>query len=300
MSLVMRILPVLEKVAQLPLGEKISKFALVRKLYHSLHHYVMPKSAVVHGHVMYVNPRDESCMTESLVLRGVWEEQMTKLFQSIAKEGMVVVDLGANIGYYTLIAAKLVGEKGKVFAFEPEPDNYALLVRNIEENEYKNVCIPVPKAVSNRTGTMKLFLDPYSKGNHTIGPQVYDSQNTWGHILVDVTTLDKFFEKYNDSKIDVIKLDVEGAEEEAFDGMTNIVKKDDDLKIFAELYPVGLRSFGSSPESFLNKLIAHGFKLHIIDEQNGSVYLADVNSAIRICEENQQGWVNIFCTRSNL
>ena len=63
-------------------------------------------------------------------IHGYYEKGETELFKSIVKEGMTVVDIGANIGYYTLIAAKLVGEKGKVFSFEPGPDNYGLLLKN--------------------------------------------------------------------------------------------------------------------------------------------------------------------------
>ena len=70
---------------------------------------------------------------------------MTALVKRIVRNGDIVVDIGAHIGYYTLIFARLVGPKGKVFAFEPEPNNFNLLIKNIKINGYKNI-IPVQKA----------------------------------------------------------------------------------------------------------------------------------------------------------
>ena len=75
---------------------------------------------------------------------------MTDVVTKEIQPGDTVLDLGANIGYFTLLFAKLVGNNGIVFAFEPEPQNIALLTKNIKINNYKNVTL-VPKAVSNTT-----------------------------------------------------------------------------------------------------------------------------------------------------
>jgi FkbM family methyltransferase len=80
------------------------------------------------------------------------------LFKGIVKEGMVVVDIGANIGYYTLIAAKLVGKSGIVYVFEPMPSNYECLCKNIEVNGYTNVVL-IQKAVSNKYGIAKVWFE---------------------------------------------------------------------------------------------------------------------------------------------
>lgn len=68
-----------------------------------------------------------------------------------------MIDVGAHAGYYTLIAARAVGDKGRVFAFEPELSNYKLICKNVQLNSYRNV-VPVRKAVTNITGSIKLFL----------------------------------------------------------------------------------------------------------------------------------------------
>ena len=85
--------------------------------------------------------------------------------REILKPGMVVLDIGANIGYHTLISSKLVGNTGKIYSFEPEPHNFKLLLKNIEINEFKNI-IPINKALSNNIGSTKLFLDTQSENIH--------------------------------------------------------------------------------------------------------------------------------------
>ena len=95
---------------------------------------------------------------------GVYEPLETRIFKRLINRNDVVFDVGANIGYYTLIATKLVGEKGRVFAFEPEPTNFSLLEKNVKLNGYKNVVL-MQKAVLNKTGKTKLYLHRTAGGH---------------------------------------------------------------------------------------------------------------------------------------
>jgi len=122
---------------------------MARRTYGFLYSIIMPPNEIVLGEFeglkMYFYTNDKHGMTAQLFMGGHYEKYETNLFKRVVSEGMTVVDLGANIGYYTLLAAKLVGRKGKVFAFEPGPDNFSLLLKNIEANGYDNV-IPVQKS----------------------------------------------------------------------------------------------------------------------------------------------------------
>lgn len=91
---------------------------------------------------------------------GLYEPSVARLFENILGEGMTMVDLGANIGYYTLLASRLVGRSGRVYAFEPDPENHQYLLRNIVANGCRNVTV-VEKAVYNITGTMTFLRDPH-------------------------------------------------------------------------------------------------------------------------------------------
>ena len=103
------------------------------------------------------------------LIKPTHEQFETEVFKKEIEKGDTVLDLGSHIGYYTLIAAELVGEKGKVFAFEPEPTNFVLLKKNIKINNYQNV-IPVQKAVSNKNGKGRLYLKEKKTQN-----RIYDS-----------------------------------------------------------------------------------------------------------------------------
>ncbi|MEM3171086.1 MAG: FkbM family methyltransferase [Candidatus Hadarchaeales archaeon] len=128
------------------------------------------------------------------------------------EKGDVVVDCGANVGMFSLKAAKKVGKDGLVIALEPEKANVNLLRRNVEANGLDNVII-VQKAVSNRRGKIRLYLSPESPGSHTI------IKREKGHFeIVEVDTLDNILSEIGVTKVDFLKIDVEGAEKEVLEG----------------------------------------------------------------------------------
>ncbi len=252
------------KLASFTAGKGLSKLPLITRFHSFFYWHIKPTGIVlidVQGSKMYVDSRDIG-VAPFLLEWGFYEKYETELFKRLVKKGMVVVDIGANIGYYTLLAAHLVGDKGKVFAFEPDPYNYNLLCKNIEVNGYKNVTL-VRKAVFSKSGKMKLFLDKSNLGGHSLSEANVDKSAS---IMVDVTSLDDYF-KNEDCEIAVIKMDVQGLEMEVLEGMTNIISQNDNLKIITEFWPIGLKKSGSSPASFLNRLIKYGFELYQIGER---------------------------------
>ena len=141
---------------------------------------------------MYLNTEDTG-LSPSLLIRRIYEPYETELFKKLIKSGMVVVDIGANIGYYTLLAAKLVGNNGRVYAFEPEPTNYRFLIKNIELNRYKNIKL-IQKAVSDKHGKARIFLDKHNLGMHSLAEA--NIQEKAGFMEVEMVTLDDFFKKH--------------------------------------------------------------------------------------------------------
>jgi len=217
----------------------------------------------VQGSKMYINASDVLTSLH-LIMLGVWGKCQTELFKKMVKKGDVVVDLGASIGYFTLLAARLVGKEGKVYAFEPEPRNFLLLCKNIALNGYDNI-VAIRKAVSDREGFAKLFLsDDY--GSHSL----YKFDNAKTPIITETVTLDNFFRKEG-YHVDIIKIDVEGAEMVAFLGMEKLIRENKKLKIFVEFSPYRIREAGYSPEEFLSKITEYGFKIYLIDELSGHV-----------------------------
>jgi len=189
---------------------------------------------------------------------------------------MTVVDIGANIGYYSLIAAKLVGKNGIVYAFEPEPRNYELLCKNIRVNGFSNV-IPIKKAVSYKSGMSKLYyekeriVNPSFSKENVLAASGHNILEKGGFIEEETISLDEFFRKVvGNSKVDVIKVDTEGAEGLMVDGSERILRNNN-LKMFLEFWPDGLRNMKSDPIKLLQKLQEYGFKTKLINEAKMSL-----------------------------
>jgi FkbM family methyltransferase len=229
----------------------------------------------IQGSKMYVNVFDpDPSMRRTFrayAINKVHEESTTALFRKIVKEGDVVVDLGANIGYFTLLAAKLVGKKGKVYAFEPEPRNYEFLTRNIQLNGYDNV-VALQKAVADKPGMVKLFICPYDTGHHTI--QKYDGIHAYRpefvnkkkeFVEVEQVGLDDFL-RGKTTRINVIKMDVEGAEMLALAGMEELIRENKNLIMLIEFFPLLIKEMGQSPEEFARRLLEDfHFKMVVVE-----------------------------------
>lgn len=259
--------------------------------YKVFHFFLSPfikEVAEVQGHKMYLDRGDSL----GLSVFGVFEPFMTKMVNKEVKEGDVVVDIGASIGYYTLIFAKLVGENGKVFAFEPAPDIFALLDKNVKTNGYKNV-IMKQNAVSNKTEKSKLYLCGYNNMAHTLC-DLHDGYHQW--VEIESIKLNDYFADYN-GKIDLIKLDVEGAECAAVEGLSNLLEKNKNVKIITEFHPKWLKMFGSDPEEYLNLLVKYGFKLYNINEENEKIELISINELLKIYTTEKRTWTNLLCKR---
>jgi len=163
---------------------------------------------------------------------GPYEEIYIKdiYSQKILKGGMNVIDAGANVGVYTVLAAEKVGENGKVIAIEPEIENYKRLIENIQLNNFRNV-IPQNIALTDHEGFEKLYLDSSPESHSLIS-----KENKISSIEVPVKTLDNLLEKLNLKKVDIIKIDAEGAEAPILKGAEKTLKINPNLKIIVASY----------------------------------------------------------------
>jgi len=266
-------------------GYRLTRFYPVNVIYFSLLSFLKDSNSTVDvlGHKMFLDPIDSL----GLSIWGVYEPLETELIKKETKEGDVVLDLGANIGYYTLIFAKLVGENGKVFAFEPDPDNFAILKKNIEINGYKNVTL-IQKAVSNKAGKGKLYLSKYNKGAHAI----YDKNDNSKFVEVETIRLDDYFK--NNNRVDFIKMDIEGAEGLAIQGMPLVLKDNKNIKILTEFNPAALQHF-ISPETYLKMLTDNGFIWFYINTDKKSLESITSAELINICSHG--GYASLLCRR---
>ncbi len=167
------------------------------------------------------------------------EEDIVKLFSP--KEGDTVVDVGAHIGRYTIIASKRVGPRGKVIAIEAHPANYEILGQNIELNKLNNVTALNYAVHSNRT-VVKLYEPGQEEGftiyNTIMTDRTLASKNQ-NYIEVKADTLDSLLLENGIKKVDWIKIDVEGAELEVLRGASNTLSKSKDSSLLIEIHNLG-------------------------------------------------------------
>lgn len=234
-------------------NERLASNRLFRSYRRRCINYVQSKCSsnfiILEGRKMHVD-RDEY-----LKLLLEQDSIMTKFVKKEIKEGDTVLDLGANIGYWTCLLAELVGDKGHVYAFEPEPNNFELLKKNVEINGYRNVTLE-QKAVSNKTGKTKLFISDV-KTDH----RIYDWFGHQDSIEIDAVRLDDYF-KGKKVIIAYIKSNLQGADFAALQGMLSLIKEAKNLKMIVEYHPDTMLEFGSEPREFIDLLTYEGFKLY--------------------------------------
>jgi len=220
--------------------------------------------AEVNGLKMYLDPAEEASHAGAF-LWGEYEPVTTAVVMAVVSDGDTVVDVGANWGYFTLLAAAQCGERGRVFAFEPHPRNYDLLTKNISANRLTNV-VAVQKAVSDHTGAAKLLL-ARSSANHslcTLPPEWrLAGDSAKGAMAVDAVALDDFFAR---SSVEprLIKIDIEGAEPLALAGMRRLIEGNPSLVLIAEFVSFFLNARAGA--DFLDQLTAYGLDVGIIDD----------------------------------
>ncbi len=216
---------------------------------------------------------------------GSYEPFMTNLFKSAIRPGMVVLDIGAYLGQYTLLAARLVGSGGRVFAFEPDPLSYRFLVKNIQGNGFSDRVTPVSRAVSDRTGTYPFFsFDPDPSQSSLLF-----AQDGVRRTVVDCVALDEFLDER--LVVDVIKMDIEGAEILALSGMERTIAHGSrGLTMFVEYSPGRQRAAGSSGAALIDRLEGFGFSVLLINEAERR--LSPIDSSLESVE-----WGNLYCVR---
>lgn len=222
-------------------------------------------AVVVQGSTFYLQP-DDTYLTQYVLDWGCYEPTETQLFRSKIQPGDTVIDVGANVGWFTVIASKLVGEKGRVFAFEPDPTSFGYLQRNVEVNGCKNVILE-QKALSNEEGKVELFIATEHLGLH----RIYDFEDGRKSVTVDAVRLDDYLDGLV-SSVEVIKIDTEGAEGVIVEGMNKTLSGNRDVKLFMEFSPDNLRQSDYDPSKLLHQCISHGFEFHGISEARERVF----------------------------
>ena len=273
-------------------GRGLTKYSFIRKVKNYSHSYLQTDHAEVFGNKLFLNKKG---LALSISHYGTYEESEAKIMEEKIKVGSIVVDVGANIGLHTLNMARIVGNTGRVFAFEPDPSNFEILGENVKINNYQNIILE-EKAVGDKHGRVTLYQSD-NPGNHRLFPQ---TKQTKGEVEVELTSLDKYFIDSNlAEKINFIKIDVEGLEFSVLKGMKNILKNNKKIKILFEFAPKNTMEAGFTPIELLNYLTSHDFKLYCIDERTKKLlHVSNNEEILKLCSStNNTIGRNLFCEK---
>lgn len=268
------------------LGQRLSKLA--RRLFSN----TLPNPMVAYGHTIYWPSKTFSAPEFAL---ESYEAESYDTWQKLMQPGMVVVDCGAHIGLYSLIAAKLVGKEGKVYSFEPETTNFQLLQKNIATNKYEKIITAVQKAVADKPGEVKLFLG--QSGQDSGETSMYATSGTGRKtVSVEALTLDDFFKSEGWPAVKLMKMDIEGAEKAALEGMKQLAKNNSDLKLIIEFNPDSQATAGVSNEEFFYTLKKLGFKKYLVlkDGQKRIKIPDDIPTLVKM---SGNGFINLLCEK---
>ena len=194
----------------------------------------------------------ESPMMLARVLR-VYEPEKVRALRSVLRPGDVFVDVGGNKGDFSLIAAKAMGDHGSVLCVEPEPANVAWIRRSAKRNRYRCIDV-VAVALADREGTATLHLGVKS-GWHSLLRT--DGVPTTGELVVPTRTLDDVLAERGIDRVDVIKIDVEGAEDQVLRGATQALRGGHPMTVLLDLHP----RRGVDPVATCARLQESGFAL---------------------------------------
>ena len=226
--------------------DRLSKAFTRRVWIHALRRFQPETEVQLHGKRLRIDLRD-TVVSTLLYLEGEYESEVQRLMQAIGLEGGVCTDIGAHIGSHTLEMSRLVGPRGRVFAFEPQSRNFELLEKNVRLNGASNV-IARHAAVGDRQGVCRLAVNAVNHGDHRV------STSGDGAEEVPMLTIDSALREVEDGAVRLIKIDVQGYETYVVRGLRETLRRNPEAVLFIEIFPEGLHAAGSSAAELVGEL----------------------------------------------
>lgn len=207
-----------------------------------------------------------------------WEPETTALLRAELRAGMHVLDIGANIGYHTLLCAECVGPEGRVIALEPEPNNFALLCANVWHARVTHV-EPLRVAAAAYNGRVMLSLLPNNTGDHRTFPNATHGEG----VAVPCMRVDDLLNPA--TVIDFVKLDIQGSDHYAIQGLERTLARTRP-PVVVEFWPHGIREMGDEPTDVLRYYRSLGYTLSLLETPSvdytrmSDIALVDAASAV--------------------
>lgn len=196
----------------------------------------------------------DSGLAEFILTNNDYEDETRKEIEALLKPGNIFFDLGANIGFYTVLSAKIVGPLGKVYSFEPTPSTRVFLSQNVNTNNLDDNVIIEEYAISDTVGKAFFEVTDNSECNTILDSSALNA------IEVNTISIDEYCKLKGIQSIDLIKIDIEGQELKAINGMKNINNLSPDLKLVFEFHASNIKKNNESADIIFQTLSNMGFK----------------------------------------
>ena len=227
---------------------------------------IIPEKIKTNTSIIYLNPNDP--VISGALFFGVYEKSETKFLKDICLEGKKVIDIGANVGYYSALTSDAVGPEGIVLAIEPDPESFKYLLKTIQASKFKNIR-PFLKAASDHNDILPLFISKDNRGDN----RLYQTNQKRDYINVKTIRLDDLIIENEIDQIDLIKIDVQGYEPKVIRGMQKIITSSKKIILLTEFWPKGIIDAGENPYEFLEMLRNFGFLLYELNKKGKLVLL---------------------------
>lgn len=244
---------------------------------------------------LYVHGEQDQHVSRRLREQGIWEPFETSLLLQLLAPGDVFVDVGANIGYFSVLAASLVGEAGAVFAFEPDPRNYRLLEANAARNGLQHRITAIAAALSDAPGEGRLYLSEDNLGDH----RVYAGEERRDSVpIVLQRGCDALAGRLR--RLDLLKVDTQGSEYQVIAGLMPLLRGLASApRVLVELTPHALREAGASGRALIELLATLGQPMWIIDHIDSQLHRSSAEELALWCDNwdavpQARGFMNIL------
>lgn len=242
-----------------------------------------------------IHEAEDEFISGDLARHGIWEPFETSVFGRLCLTADIVLDLGANIGWYSMLAAQRVGAEGRVIAFEPDRANARLLEINAAYSDEYAVIDIHKVAVSDQVGQFSLYCSRTNLGDH----RLFHDETARDSYPVEVTTLDAFFSGYDGRLPGLVKSDTQGSEARIFRGAARLFAEGWRPVLILEFWPFGLTRSGDDPLAFWHSLIELGYHIFEVAENNPElVPLRKDRLLHRLANDlsaNSWGFINLLC-----
>ena len=231
---------------------------------------IIPETIQIGPAILYLDP-DDPVISGALTLR-VYEHSEQALFAKYLRGDMTLVDIGANLGLYTVVSMHHLDENGRIVSFEPHPQSYGFLQKNVAANQnHGHACPRVDTfnlAATPDHTKLELRLNPENRGdNRTYHGTYHGKVETWDTVQIEGRPVDDVLDELGIDEVNFVKIDIQGYEQKAISGFQKTLARSQNVILLSEFWPKGLQEAGGNPHEYLQMLENLGFTLYTLNKR---------------------------------